>query len=259
MARVYLSDIVMRKHVRITERKFDIELLMKEIEKIGPRPSFYEAMAKPGLSIIGEIKKASPSKGLIREDFQPVALAQEYEKAVDAVSVLTEEDFFLGHESFLRDVSSTISLPTLYKDFVISPEQIYHARSIGASCVLLIVAILSDHQLKAYIDIATSLGLDTLVETHTKQEIKRAIASDAKIIGINNRNLKTFHTDIKMTLKLRKYVPSDRLVISESGIFTAQDILVLKKAKINGILVGESFMRGDIPTMAKSFKEAYNS
>lgn len=259
MGRVYLSDIVMRKHARITERQFDIESLVKDCEAVGPRPSFYDAMAKPGLSIVGEIKKASPSKGLIREDFNPIELAKEYEKAVDAVSVLTEEDFFLGHESYLRDVSASISLPTLYKDFVISPEQVYHAKSIGASCILLIVAILSDHQLKAYMAIAESLGLDTLVETHTKDEIKRAVAADAKIIGINNRNLKTFKTDITMTLKLRKYVPSDRIIISESGIFTAEDIKVLKKAKINGVLVGESFMRGDIITMAKSFKEAYNS
>ena len=259
MGRVYLSDIVMRKHARIAERKFDIEMLVKESESIGLRPSFYEAMAKPGLSIIGEIKKASPSKGLIRADFNPIEIAKEYEKAVDAVSVLTEEDFFLGHESYLRDVSATIALPTLYKDFVISTEQIYHAKSIGASCVLLIVAILSDHQLKAYMAVAESLGLDTLVETHTKDEIKRAVAADAKIIGINNRNLKTFHTDIKMTLKLRKYVPSDRIVISESGIFTAEDIKVLKKANINGVLVGESFMRGDITIMAKSFKEAFKA
>lgn len=257
--RVYLSDIVMRKHARITERKFDIEQLVKEANMIGSRPSFYEAMAKPGLSIIGEIKKASPSKGLIRADFHPVDLAKEYEGSVDAVSVLTEEDFFMGHESFLRDVSQAIVLPTLYKDFVISPEQIYHAKSIGASCVLLIVAILTDHQLQDYLTIAESIGLDVLVETHTKQEIKRAVAVDAKIIGINNRNLKTFHTDIKMTLKLRKFVPSDKIVISESGIFTPEDIKVLKKAKINGVLVGESFMKGDIPTMAKSFKEAFQS
>lgn len=259
MGRVYLSDIIIRKHARIAERQFDIEALVKEIEKVGPRPSFYEAMAKPGLSIIGEIKKASPSKGLIREDFDPVELAKEYEKAVDAVSVLTEEDFFLGHESYLRDVSATIALPTLYKDFVLYPEQVYHAKSIGASCVLLIVAILSNHQLEAYMAIAESIGLDTLVEAHTKDEIKRAVNAEAKIIGINNRNLKTFHTDIQMTLKLRKYVPADTIVISESGIFTVEDIQVLKKANINGVLVGESFMRGDITTMAKSFKEAFQS
>lgn len=247
----------MRKHARITERKFDIEALIKEIDKVGPRPSFYEAMAKPGLSIIGEIKKASPSKGMIREDFHPVALAKLYEDSVDAVSVLTEEEFFLGHESYLRDVSANIKLPTLYKDFVIDPNQIYHAKSLGASCVLLIVAILSDQQLKDYITIAEDIGLDVLVETHTKLEIKRALKAEAKIIGINNRDLKTFHTDIKQTLKLRKYVPRDRIVISESGIFTPEDIRVLKKAKINGVLVGESFMKGDIPAMAKAFKEAY--
>lgn len=257
--RVYLSDIVMRKHIRLEEKAFSIEELIKKIATVDTRPSFYEAMAKPGLSIIGEIKKASPSKGLIREDFRPVDIAKEYEQAVDAISVLTEEDFFLGHEMYLRDVSAEVSLPTLYKDFVINPNQIYHAKSIGASCVLLIVAILTDRQLSDYITIAESIGMDALVETHTKQEIKRAVAADAKIIGINNRNLKTFHTDIKTTLKLRKYVPKDRVVISESGIFTPEDIKVLKKANINGVLVGESFMRGDITTMAKSFKEAFGS
>ncbi len=257
MGRVYLSDIVTRKYVRLQEKAFNIETLVKAANQIGPRPSFYEAIAKPGLSIVGEIKKASPSKGLIKEDFHPVVLAKQYETAVDAVSVLTEEDYFMGHESYLRDVSEAIKLPTLYKDFVIDPNQIYHAKSLGASCVLLIVAILSDEKLNDFVTIAESIGLDTLVETHTKEEIKRAVATNAKIIGINNRNLKTFETDIKTTLKLRKYVPSDRLVISESGIFTPEDIKVLKKAKINGVLVGESFMRGDIATMAKSFKEAF--
>lgn len=257
MGRVYLSDIVMRKHARLQEQAFDIEVLVKKADQIGPRPSFYEAIARPGLSIVGEIKKASPSKGLIKNDFNPVVLAKQYEQAVDAVSVLTEEDFFMGHESYLRDVSAAIQLPTLYKDFVIDPTQIYHAKSLGASCVLLIVAILSDHKLRDFLTIAESIGLDALVETHTKQEIKRAVAADAKIIGINNRNLKTFETDIKTTLKLRKHVPGDRMVISESGIFNPEDIKVLKKARINGILVGESFMRGDIGTMAKSFKEAF--
>lgn len=256
--RVYLSDIVMRKHVRLEEKSFSIEDLIKKIQEVDEQPSFYDAMAKDGLSIIGEIKKASPSKGLIREDFKPVELAKEYEASVDAISVLTEEDFFMGHEMYLRDVSEAVTLPTLYKDFVIHPNQIYHAKSIGASCVLLIVAILTDKQLSDYIAIAESIGLDSLVETHTKQEIKRAVKADAKIIGINNRDLKTFKTDIKTTLKLRKYVPDDKIIISESGIFTPEDIKVLKKANINGVLVGESFMRGDIKTMAKAFKEAFS-
>lgn len=257
--RIYLSDIVMRKHVRLEEKSFSIEELIRKIQEVGKCPSFYNAMAKEGLSIIGEIKKASPSKGLIRADFRPVEIAKEYESAVDAISVLTEEDFFMGHEMYLRDVSEAVTLPTLYKDFVINPNQIYHAKSIGASCVLLIVAILTDKQLSDYITIAESIGLDTLVETHTKKEIKRALKADAKIIGINNRDLKTFKTDIKTTLKLRKYVPEERIVISESGIFTPNDIITLKKANINGVLVGESFMRGNIGSMARAFKEAYES
>ena len=255
--KIYLSDIIIKKHQKILDKPFDIEALIAQIEEVGQRPSFYEAMKKPGLSIVGEIKKASPSKGLIREDFRPMELAKEYEGSVDAISVLTEEDFFMGHEDYLRAVSKEVTLPTLYKDFVIVPEQIYHAKAIGASCVLLIVAILTDRQLVDFMTMADSIGLDCLVETHTKQEIKRAVDAGAKIIGINNRNLKTFHTDIKMTLKLRKYIPSGIVTISESGIFTPEDIKILKEAKIDGVLVGESFMKGDIPTMARSFKEAY--
>lgn len=257
--RIYLSDIVIQKFLRLEEKELDIEQLISDIEKIGERPSFHEAIAKKGLSIIGEIKKASPSKGLIRPDFKPVELAKEYEGSVDAISVLTEEDFFMGHEAYLRDVSAAVSLPTLYKDFIIVANQIYHAKSLGASCVLLIVAILSDRQLIDFLTIAHSIGLDALVETHTKGEIQRAVAAEAKIIGINNRNLKNFHTDISTTIKLRKYIPEGVLVISESGIATTEDVVRLREADIDAILVGESFMRGDITTMAQSFKTAYEN
>ncbi|PKM55533.1 MAG: indole-3-glycerol-phosphate synthase TrpC, partial [Firmicutes bacterium HGW-Firmicutes-3] len=143
-------------------------------------------------------------------------------------------------------------------DFIVQANQVYHARAIGASCILLIVAILTDVQLREYSMLAKSLGMDVLVETHTKDEIQRALKGDVSIIGINNRNLKTFKTDIGTTLKLRRYVPKDRLVISESGIHKPEDITLLKKVDINGILVGESFMRGDIGLMAKAFKEAYD-
>lgn len=258
--RIYLSDIVEKKKSRLKEKPFVIEELIEIIKSMPKKASFYEAMVKDGLSIIGEIKKASPSKGLIRADFKPVELAKEYEVAVEAVSVLVEEDYFMGHEDYFRDIGKAIALPLLYKDFVVDESQIYHAKAIGASCVLLIVAILSEQQLVDYIGIADKLKMDVLVETHTKEEVLRAVKTKAKIIGINNRDLKTFKTDIKRTLELRKYIPDDRVVISESGILTPQDIIDLRDAGLNGILVGEGFMRSDnIIAKVNSFKEAYNA
>ena len=257
MSRIYLSDIVEKKKSDLVHKPLDLDALKEAIKTAPVRPSFKEAMTKPGLSIIGEIKKASPSKGLIRPDFKPVELAGEYGVAVDAVSVLTEENYFLGHPDYLEAVSQAIDLPVLYKDFVVEPAQVYHARAIGASCVLLIVAILTDDELTSFLSLAESIGLDALVETHTEEEIQRAVAAGATIIGINNRDLNNFHTDIRTTLKLREFVPDDRVIISESGIFTPEDIEVLKEANIKGVLVGESFMRGDIKTMAKAFKEAF--
>ncbi len=256
--RLFLKDIVRQKVKRLKDQPLIIEALMQQIAMTKTPPSFYEAMARNGLSIIGEIKKASPSKGLIKEDFDPVALAKQYAHSVDAISVLTEEDFFMGHARYLSKVVNTVDLPILYKDFIVQANQVYHARAIGASCILLIVAILTDVQLREYSMLAKSLGMDVLVETHTKDEIRRALKGDVRIIGINNRNLKTFKTDIRTTLKLRRYVPKDRLVISESGIHKPEDVAILKKVDIDGILVGESFMRGDIGLMAKAFKEAYN-
>ena len=256
--KLFLKDIVKQKEIRLKDQPLVIEELIQQIGMAKKPPSFYDAMSKNGLSIIGEIKKASPSKGLIKEDFDPVALANQYAHSVDAISVLTEEDFFMGHANYLTKVAKTVDLPILYKDFIVQANQVYHARAIGASCILLIVAILTDVQLSEYSMLAKSLGMDVLVETHTKDEILRALKGDVTIIGINNRNLKTFKTDIGTTLKLRRYVPKDRLVISESGIHKPEDISLLKKVDINGILVGESFMRGDIGLMAKAFKEAYD-
>ena len=229
---------------------FDTKRLYGAMEK--PVADFRKAMAKPGLSIIGEVKKASPSRGLIRPDFEPVEIAREYEGAVDAISVLTEEKFFMGSPEYLKAIHNEVSLPLLRKDFVISPLQIFEAREMGASTVLLIAAILkSKRVLREYINIARGVGFEPLVETHNQEEIYLALEAGADIIGINNRNLKDFSEDIYTTVRLREHIPDDKIVLSESSIHTTDDIKVLKQANINGILVGESFMRcDDIKTKA---------
>ncbi|PKM93251.1 MAG: indole-3-glycerol phosphate synthase TrpC [Firmicutes bacterium HGW-Firmicutes-1] len=256
--RIYLKDIVNSKQIRNEKQVFHIEDMMKQIEALDNRPSFRDALAKNGLSIIGEIKKASPSKGIIREDFNPIEIAKVYETAVDAISVLTEEDYFLGRDVYLKEISELVKLPTLCKDFILIPEQIYKAKLLGASAVLLIVAILTNEQLKEYIDVAKSVGMDALVEIHTKQELERALQVGATIMGINNRNLESFKTDLNVTLELRPFIPEGIIVVSESGIHTTQDIKQLTEANIDAILVGESFMRtDDIGQHAKELKYAY--
>lgn len=254
-----LDEIVAKKKEALlkSEYSFDAKRLYAALED--PVADFYEAMAKEGLSIIGEVKKASPSRGVIKLDFDPVKIAKEYENAADAISVLTEEDHFLGSPQYLKDIHNEVKLPLLRKDFVISPLQIFEARELGASTILLIAAILNDVRvLREYINIARGVGFEPLVETHDQQELELALLSDAKIIGINNRNLYDFSEDIYTTVRLRELVPKDRLVISESSIHTAEDIKVLSQAGVNGILVGESFMRSNnIAEKAKEFRDAY--
>jgi len=255
-----LDKIVQKKRENLIslKEKMSIDDIKEKIKNMKKPPSFYDAIAKKGLSIIGEIKKASPSKGLIRKDFNPVEIAREYEGAVDVISVLTEEDFFMGKAEYLREISKTVSLPILRKDFIIDEFQIYEARELGASCILLIVAILEQEKLVEYIKLAESLNMDALVETHTEEEVKRAIAAGAKIIGINNRNLKNFSVDFNNTIRLKAMIPEGILVISESGIENKEQIKILKKAAVDGILVGESFMKSEnIKNMAREFKGAY--
>lgn len=254
-----LDDIVAKKKdtLQKSDYKFDIKSLYNAMEL--PVASFYDAIAKDGLSIIGEVKKASPSRGLIKADFDPVDIAKQYENVVDAISVLTEEHFFKGSPKYLKDIHSTVSTPLLRKDFVISPMQIFEARELGASSVLLIAAVLNDVRvLKEYIGYARGVGLEPLVETHNEPEIDMALEAGAKIIGINNRNLWDFTEDIYTTVRLRERIPADRLVVSESSIHTADDIKILSQAKVSGILVGESFMKSDnIANKAKEFRTAY--
>lgn len=223
--------------------------------------SFYDSLKTEGLSIIGEIKKASPSKGLIKPNFSPVELAKQYEAScVDAISVLTEEDFFLGSPKYLIDVHKEVKLPLLRKDFIIDKNQIIESKNIGASAILLIVSILTKLELKEFLEISNELGLDALVETHNETEIETALEADSKIIGINNRDLKTFKVDLNNTLRLRQLIPNNIVVVAESGINTIEDIKFIKQSNIDAILVGESFMKSDnIKLKAQEFKKAYNN
>ena len=255
-----LDKIVDQKKIDLEVRKVElsIEEIKKAIADIGGRPSFYDALKKDGLSIIGEVKKASPSKGIIKADFHPVELGKKYESCVDAVSVLTEEKFFLGSPDYLKAVNSEISLPTIRKDFIIDEYQIYEAKYLGASAILLICAILDVDTLRRFRELGESLGLDSLVECHTEEEVKMALESGAKIVGINNRNLKTFEIDLETTVKLSKLISEDKVLVSESGIHTGDDIEKIKGCGVDAVLVGESFMVSeDMAAKAKELKGAF--
>ena len=216
--------------------------------------SFFQAMKKDNISIIGEVKKASPSKGIIKEDFDPIFIAGQYSKAkIRAISVLTEKNFFQGHDDYLKEIKKSFSLPVLRKDFIINTWQIYQSRYLGADAILLIAAILTDEELKEFQSLAETLGMDCLVEVHNKEELDKVLESGAKILGINNRNLKTFDVDLRTTEKLLKYIPSDKVVISESGIKTRQDMDYIKNLGIDGVLIGELFMRA--PSIIDKVKE----
>ena len=215
--------------------------------------SFLANLQRPGLNFICECKKASPSKGLISPEFPYLEIAKSYERGgAAAISVLTEPEYFLGSDVYLREIAAQVSLPVLRKDFTVSPYQIYEAKVLGADAVLLICAILSASQLEEYRLTAESVGLDALVETHDGWEIETALKSGAKIIGINNRNLKDFTVDIGACLQLRKEIPEDRVCIAESGIRNEDDIRSLKMKGFNGVLIGETLMRsGDPETMLR--------
>jgi indole-3-glycerol phosphate synthase len=219
--------------------------------------AFEKALAKEGLSFICECKKASPSKGLISPDFPYLRIAGAYGRGgADCISCLTEPEYFLGSDLYLREIAAGVSLPVLRKDFTVTPYQIYEAKVLGADAVLLICAILSVSQLEEYRLAAESVGLDALVETHDGWEIETALKSGAKIIGINNRNLKDFTVDIGACLQLRKEIPGDRVCIAESGIRNEDDIRSLKMKGFNGVLIGETLMRsGDPEEMLRRLKE----
>jgi len=205
---------------------------------------FEKALKCDGLAFICEIKKASPSKGIISEDFPYLNIAEEYEAAgAAAISVLTEPDYFKGNDRYLREIANTVSIPLLRKDFTVDDYMIFEAKTLGAAAVLLICAILDKETLTDYISVAHSLGLSALVEAHTETEVETAIDAGARIIGVNNRNLKTFEVDIALSERLRKLVPNDVLFVSESGIRSCDDIRLLRQNGVDAVLIGETLMR----------------
>ncbi len=199
-------------------------------------------------AIIAEIKKASPSKGIIREDFQPVTIGQDYAmNGATCLSVLTDKQYFQGAEVYLQMVRQSCPVPVLRKDFMIDPYQVYEARALGADCILLIVAALSDGQMQELAEVTRKLGMDILVEVHDANELERALPLDTKLIGVNNRDLRSFETSLQTTLELQKQIPADRIIVTESGIHTKADVQLMLDNDIYSFLVGEAFMRADSP------------
>lgn len=243
-----LTRIANRTRERIAkeEQEIPVEVLKEKIASMPSAPDFYKALKKDGMSFICEVKKASPSKGVIAEDFPYTEIAMDYEKAgAAAISCLTEPFWFMGSDRYVEEIAGKVSIPILRKDFTINEYMIYQARAMGASAVLLICAILTDEELKRFRELAESLGMHALVETHDEEEIKRAVDSEAKIIGVNNRDLRTFTVDVNTSLRLKKLVPDDRVFVSESGIKTPEDIKRLYDNHTDAVLIGETLMRAD--------------
>ena len=205
---------------------------------------FEKALVTNDIAFICEVKKASPSKGIISHDFPYTRIAKDYEAGgAAAISVLTEPEFFLGSDEYLRDISDSVTIPTLRKDFIIDPYQIYEAGILGASAILLIAELLDEKSIREYINTAHSLGLSVLTESHSLPQMEKAIAAGARIIGVNNRNLETFEVDINTSINLRVKAPQELIFVSESGISTPEDIAILRENKINAVLIGETLMR----------------
>lgn len=241
-----LDEIVEAREKRIAEDKLATPLadLVDNLpDRHLPAFAFEDALKKSGMSFICEVKKASPSKGLIAEDFPYVDIAKDYQAAgASALSVLTEEDFFQGRNQYLTEISQSVDIPILRKDFVTDPYQIYQARAIGADAILLICAILTPDQLAEYIGIADELGLSVLTEAHDGDEIEMAIEAGARIIGVNNRNLHTFEVDFQNSIRLRNLTPDDTVFVAESGVKTAADIKLLHDNRVDAVLIGETMM-----------------
>lgn len=234
------------KRVEEQKRTISLEKMKKLAFESAPVENrvFYNKLKAPEISFICEVKKASPSKGIIAEEFPYLQIALDYELAgASAISVLTEPEYFLGSTKYLKEIAEKSTIPILRKDFIVDPYQIYEARALGASAVLLICSILSKRELDTFASLTRELGLDALIEAHTEEEITMAIESGADIIGVNNRNLKDFTVDSKRTLKLREHVPSDILFVAESGIGTREDVKMLEENRVNAVLIGESLMK----------------
>jgi indole-3-glycerol phosphate synthase len=240
-----LDDIVEVKRREVAERKkaTALAVLKAAAHRMPPTRDFRKALTDGGLAIIAEVKRRSPSRGIIREAFDPVRIAGEYERyGAAAISVLTDATFFGGSNGDLSAVKGAVSLPVLRKEFIIDPWQIHETRTIGADALLLIAAILAENELREYRDLAASVGLASLVEVHNREELEKALSSGAEIIGINNRDLRTFTTDIGTSFALAPLVPAGRIVVSESGIRSRQEIATLMQAGVRAFLIGETLV-----------------
>ena len=245
-----LNEIVSKKKTRVNEAKskVPIEDIQNQLVKISSlKSNFKKRLENQKQSIIAEIKKASPSAGIIADDFNPILKAQEYEKmGAKALSILTEEDFFQGSSKVLQEVKKITNLPILRKDFIIDDYQIYESKLIGADCILLITSILSDVQIEDYVSKAEDINLDVLIEVHDEEELVRISRFKNALIGVNNRNLKTFEVDLMNAVRLRKNYNGNQIFIAESGIKSNADIEYLVSNDINVFLIGESLMRGNL-------------
>lgn len=251
MAADILNKIADDKRIQIEKEKKEIsmeEMIEKALatESVLPDFIFEETLKKKGISFICEVKKASPSKGMIAEDFPYVTIATDYEKAgADCLSVLTEEKYFLGCDQYLREIRKAVNIPILRKDFTVDFYQIYQAKTLGANAILLIVSLLDEAFIKEAIAICDKLGLTALVECHDADEIQTAVKAGARVIGVNNRNLKDFTVDISNSENLRDFVPEGILVVAESGIKERSDVAAFEACKVDAVLVGETLMRAD--------------
>ena len=244
-----LDEIVAKTKSKLEEKKqgLSLEELSSKIDfKNLKETNFKKSLQNKAEAIIAEIKKASPSAGIISDNFDPVLKSKEYESfGASALSILTEEDYFLGNIQYLKDVKATTSLPILRKDFIVDEYQIYESKLIGADCILLIASILNDKELKNFSETAERLKLDYIIEVHDEDELQRVQHFSNAIIGVNNRNLKTFDVDIKNSVELKKIFEGENIFIAESGIKSKKDIEYLQQHNINVFLIGESLMKGD--------------
>jgi len=256
-----LSRIIEEKRRVVEEAKRlkPQDELIREIKNISVRSSFRKNISRPHhVNLIAEIKKASPSRGIIRGDFNPARIAMTYQaNGAAAISVLTDERFFAGSLEHIKMVKEHVSLPVLRKDFIIDEYQIYESVSAGADAILLIADLFSANEMTALYNLATSLGLDVLIEVHTEEDVEKALATGASMIGINNRDLHTFKVDLNVTQKLLRMVPTNKIRVSESGIRTYEDVMFLKSIGINAVLIGEAFM--EAPDIAAKMREIMKS
>ncbi len=249
-----LKRIIARKAEEVAERQGRVTLqqLQKSMGAVSPCRGFVQALetkiSSGNAGIIAEVKKASPSKGVIRENFRPADIARSYASAGAAcLSVLTDIDFFQGSDAYLQEARAACELPVIRKDFFIHPYQVYEARSLGADCILLIAACLSDSQMTEMNALAHDLGMDVLIEVHDADELERALPLHNRLIGINNRDLRSFETSLDTTIGLLEQIPDDRIVVTESGIHTPEDVRYMRQNGVNAFLVGEAFMRAADP------------